>query len=101
MDFRKIQELVKKREYLFSEHADEEKTKDQLTVDEIEHAILSGEVIDERLDDSRGESRLIAGKTQNGKLVHIVIGLRFGMPVIVTVYIPSKEKWIYGKIKKR
>jgi len=101
MDFRKIQELIKRREYIFSEHADEERTKDQLTVAEIEQAILSGGVIDERLDDSRGESRLITGKTLSGKLVHVVIGLRFGMPVIVTVYIPSKDKWIYGKIKKR
>jgi len=101
MDFRKIQELIKKREYLFSEHADEERTKDELTVGEVEEAILLGDVIDERLEDPRGESRLVAGKTQSGKLVHVVIGLRFGLPVIVTVYIPSKDKWIYGKIKKR
>jgi hypothetical protein len=53
------------------------------------------------LDDPRGESRLIAGKTQNGKLIHIAIGLRFDIPVIVTVYIPSEEKWIYGKVRKR
>jgi len=101
MDFKKIQELINKREYLFSEHGDEERTKDQLTVGEVEQAILSGEVIDERLEDHRGESRLIAGITQSNKLIHVVIGLRFGLPVIVTVYIPSKEKWIYGKIKKR
>ena len=92
MDFSKIQDLIRKRKYLFSEHADEEKTKDRLTVDEIEEAILSGEVIDERLDDPRGESRLIAGKTGNGKLIHVVIGLRFGTPVIVTVYIPSQKE---------
>lgn len=101
MDLSEIQYLVRKRKYLFSEHADEEKTKDQLTVDEIEEAILSGEIIAERLDDPRGESRLIAGKTQSSKLIHVVIGIRFGVPVIVTVYIPSKEKWIYGKIRKR
>lgn len=101
MDFSRIQYLIKKRNYLFSEHADEERTKDQLTIGDIEHAILSGEVINERLDDPRGESRLVAGETQNGKLIHVVIGLRFNTPVIVTVYTPSKEKWIYGKIRKR
>lgn len=101
MDFSKIRYLIRTRKYLFSEHADEEKTKDQLTVDEIEEAILSGEIIDERLDDPRGESRLIAGKTRSGRLIHIVIGIRFDIPVIVTVYIPSKDKWIYGKIRKR
>ena len=101
MDFSKIKELIGKRRYLFSEHADEERTKDQLTIGEIEQAILLGEVIDERLEDPRGESRLIAGKTQSNKLIHVVIGLRFGTPVIVTVYIPSKERWIYGRIRKR
>lgn len=101
MDVSRIQDFIKRRNYLFSEHADEERTKEQLTIGDIEHAILSGEVIDERLDDPRGESRLVAGKTQNGKLIHVVIGLRFNTPVVVTVYTPSKEKWLYGKIRKR
>lgn len=100
MDFKEIQKLIKKKEYLFSEHADEERTKDQLSVAEVEEAILSGKVIEERLDDPRGESRLIAGKTNEGRMIHVVIGLRFGVPVIVTNYIPSKEVWIGGTIRK-
>lgn len=101
MNFKEIQKLIKKKDYLFSEHADEERAKDQLTVEEIEEAILDGEIIKERLDDSRGESRLVAGKTLEGRIVHMVIGLRFGKPVIVTSYIPSKEEWIGGRIRKR
>ena len=101
MDFKEIQRLIKKREYLFSEHADEERTKDKLSVEEIEQAILSGQVIEERLDDPRGKSRLVAGKTNEGTMIHIVIGLRFDKPVIVTNYIPSKEEWVGGKIRKR
>lgn len=101
MDFKTIKKFIRKRDYLFSEHADEERTKDQLTVEEIEEAIIFGKVIEERLDDPRGESRLISGKTKTGKLVHIVIGLRFGKPVIVTNYLPSKEGWIRGTIRKR
>lgn len=101
MQFKKIQSLIKRRDYIFSEHADEERTKDRLTVEEIEEAIISGKVIEERLDDVRGESRLVAGKSANGKLIHAVIGLRFKRPVIITVYTPSIEKWLYGKIRKR
>ncbi|MBI4059021.1 DUF4258 domain-containing protein [Candidatus Microgenomates bacterium] len=89
MDFKKIQGLISKKDYLFSEHADEERINDKLTVNEIEEAIFSGSVIKERLDDPRGESRLIAGKTKTNKLIHVVIGLRFKKPVIVTVYIPN------------
>lgn len=101
MDFKEIQSLIKKKDYLFSEHADEERTKEQLTVEEVEKAIISGQVIEERLDDPRGESRLITGTTKAGRLIHVVIGLRFGKPVIVTVYTPSEEEWIHGKIRKR
>lgn len=101
MNFREIQELIQKRDYLFSDHADDERTKDNLTVADIEKAVLSGKIIEERLDDPRGESRLVAGKTKDGKLIHIVIGIRFGKPVIVTCYMPSKEEWIHGTIRSR
>ncbi len=101
MDFKKIKKLIRKKDYLFSEHADEERTKDQLSVEEVEEAILSGRVIEERLDDPRGESRLVAGKTDEGRMIHVVIGLRFGIPVIVTNYTPGKKEWIGGKMRKR
>jgi len=35
MDFKEIQKRIKKKDYLFSEHADEEKTKDKLKIEEI------------------------------------------------------------------
>lgn len=101
MNFQEIQKRIKKKDYLFSEHADEEKTKDKLNVDEIEEAILDGEIIEERLNDPRGESRLVSGISKNNKLIHIVIGLRSGQPIIITVYTPSKEEWMYGKIRIR
>ncbi len=101
MDFRKIKKFVQDRDYLFSEHADEERTKDRLTVVEIEEAILSGHVVEERLDDPRGESRLIAGKSVSGKLIHVVVGIRFERPIIVTNYLPDKDEWIGGIIRKR
>lgn len=101
MTFKEIQRHIKNRNYLFSDHADDERTKDKLSTGDVEQAILSGKPIEERLDDPRGESRLIAGRTDEGRLVHIVVGLRFGKPLIVTNYIPSEEKWIRGTIRKR
>lgn len=101
MNFKEIQNSIKKKNYLFSEHADEEKNKDKLKIKEIEEAILFGKVIEERLDDSRGESRLIAGKSSSGKTIHIVIGIRLDKPLIVTNYIPSEAEWIGGIIRKR
>lgn len=101
MDFKKIKEHIKKKDYLFSEHADEERTEDNLSALDVEEAILSGKVIEERLDDPRGESKLMSGKNKNGIIIHVVIGLRFGKPVIVTNYLPSQDKWVHGTIRKR
>jgi|SRR3989344_693679 len=100
MKLREIKKFIKSREYLISEHADEERVKDKLTVDNIEEAIFAGEVIEERPDDPRGESKLIAGRTQGNKMIHVVIGLRFETPIIVTVYLPDDKEWISGKIRK-
>lgn len=101
MDFKEIQNFIKKKDYLFSEHADEERTKDQLIVEDVEMVILSGDVLEERLNDPRGESRLVVGKTKSGRLVHVVVGLRAEKPVIVTVYTPNITEWTRGIIRKR
>ena len=101
MDFKTIQKHISRKDYLFSEHADEERTKDNITAQDVEEVLLSGSVIEERLDDPRGESRLVAGKTVLGKTIHVVIGIRFSKPVIVTVYIPEVMKWNRGIMRKR
>ena len=91
MNFAEIKKKIKQKDYLVSEHADEKRTKDKLSIEEIEITIISGEVIEERLDDPRGESRLIAGKTSHNKWVHSVVGVKFGRLVLVTVYLPSER----------
>lgn len=101
MDFKEIQNFIKKRDYIISEHADEERTYDKLSLGNIEEVVLSGEIIEKRADDARGESCLVAGRTKDGRLLHVVIGLRFDRPVIVTVYTPSEKLWIRGRIRKR
>ena len=73
MSFEEIKKFIKNRNYFLSEHADEERTKDKLTIIEIEEAILSGEVIKERLDYPRGESRLVSGTSKSGKIIHVFI----------------------------
>lgn len=101
MDFEEIKRLVRQGRYLFSKHAGEERTKDKLTIDEVIEAALAGEVIEERPDDPRGESRLVAGKTNTSKNIHVVIGQRDNIPLFVTIYKPGRKKWIHGKIRKR
>ncbi len=71
-----IQECVRKGEYYFSKHGDQERQEDNLTIAEIEGALLTGRILEQYGDTGRGESCLVAGFTEIGKPIHIVCGAR-------------------------
>lgn len=88
-----IHERVGKGEYYFSKHGDIERQNDNLTVVEVEEALLAGRIIEQYEDTDRGESCLVAGFTEAGKPIHIVCGRRGDWLVAVTVYIPRPPKF--------
>jgi hypothetical protein len=80
--------------YEISQHAERERRNDDLLLADMENAVLTGEIIEEYLNDPRGSSCLISGKTTDGTPVHLVIGfLSSGYVRIITVYIPDPLKW--------
>jgi hypothetical protein len=88
-----IQERVKRNEYYFSKHGDQERQNDNLTIYEIEEALLAGRVLEQYKDFKRGESCLVVGFTKGGKPIHVVCGRRGNWLVVVTVYIPQPPKF--------
>ena len=70
-----------------------ERQNDNLTIAEVREALLNGMVLEEYEDDVRGESCLVVGFTNSGKLLHIVCGELEGDLVIITVYVPSPPKF--------
>ena len=98
MDIKQIKEKVRQESYLYSHHADLERQADELTFAEIEIALLNGEILEQYLDDIRGESCLILGFS-NETAVHIVCGWRGDKIVIITVYIPKPPKFIDPKTR--
>lgn len=88
-----IHERVKNVEYYFSKHGDQERQNDDLTVSEVEEALLSGRILEQYEDTGRGESCLVVGFTEAGKPIHIVCGARGEWMVIITVYIPRPPKF--------
>jgi len=88
-----IQERIKKDEYYFSEHGDRERQEEDLTIKEIEEAILDGRILEEYEDAGRGVSCLVVGFTEAGKPLHVVCGLRRDWLVLITVYIPKAPKF--------
>jgi len=93
-DVQWIKEKVQKSEYFFSKHADQERQNDDLTIKEVEEAILNGMILEQYKDiGGRGESCLVVGFTNDGKPIHIVCGRRADWLVIITVYIPKPPKF--------
>ena len=80
-------------EYYFSKHGDQERQNDNISISEVEEALLECRIIDYYEDTGRGESCLVAGFTETGKPIRLVCGTRGDRLVIVTVYIPRPEKF--------
>jgi hypothetical protein len=91
-----IRQKIRKDEYDLSEHAHRERQAEQITMEEIEQTLYHGGIIEEYLDDPRGESCLIGSKS-----LHIVCGWRGERLLVVTVYRPKKPVWINWKTRAK
>lgn len=88
-----IKDKVRKGEYYFSKHADQERQNDNLMIEEVEEVLLLGRILEQYEDTGRGKSCLVVGFTNAGKPIHVVCGARGGLLVVVTVYIPCPPKF--------
>jgi len=89
-----IQELVSKREYLFTIHAGDRMTERHIAVEEVEQMLMSDgvEVIEDYPDDPRGASCLVLGVTGPGRPLHVHCTHPPGLAVI-TAYQPDASEW--------
>ena len=98
-----IKQKVRTKSYRLTSHAEREREADQITVREIEEALLSErcEVIENYPDDPRGASCLVLGFTGEGLPLHLVCGVSLpDVMVIITVYRPHPDKWFDWRIRK-
>ncbi|MDE0085392.1 MAG: DUF4258 domain-containing protein [Candidatus Poribacteria bacterium] len=86
---RRIQQKVRTLEYVMSIHAEEEMDDDGLTIFDVEHILLTGEIIERQKDYRTGEWKyLVEGQTQGSNVVIIVTKLSLsGKLVIITIYV--------------
>ena len=80
------------RRYMLSEHVVRSLMGGEVTVADIETALLSGRLLEEHRHAKRGASYLVAGR--NGKrFVHLVCAENDGFLVILFAYRPSLPAW--------
>lgn len=98
MDIEEIKGKVRAETYVYTSHADIERQADDLTLMQVEEALLKGEILEQYPDTGRGESCLILGYSSDLP-IHMVCGWRGDRVVIITVYIPGPPKFIDPKTR--
>ncbi len=83
-----IQQKILQQQYVMTIHADEEMDDDNLMLDDVEQAILTGEILERQKDRSTAERKYrIRGYSTDGNLVEVIVKLGLsGKVIIITVY---------------
>jgi len=90
-----IREHVRARQYRLTRHATIVRLERGIGISELEHALLSGEVIEQYPDDQPYPSCLVLGWIASGDPLHVVCSRGDREPAlrIVTLYEPDDALW--------
>ena len=86
---RRMRELVRDGRYVMTVHGAEEMEDERLTVFDVEHCVLTGQIVERQKDRQTGEWKyLIQGKAIEGDKAMLVAKIgTTGKLVIITVYL--------------
>ncbi len=84
----RIRETIRLRQYDMTPHAAEEMAEDDLNIIDVEHAVLTGRVVQIQKGDPRGNKYVLEGAASDGATLVGVVGrfVRSRRYLIVTVY---------------
>lgn len=84
---KRMRQKVHARDYIMTFHAEEEKDADYLTIFDVEHCILAGEIVERQKDKATSEWKYrLAGKSLSGRPMELVGKFSpTGKLVIITV----------------
>jgi hypothetical protein len=85
---RRMQDKVRRRQYVMTYHARKEMQEDGFTIYDVERGLLTGEILERQRDRVTGESKYrIRGDTMDGSEVEVLAKISpTGTLVILTVY---------------
>ena len=100
MDIARVKAKARRKQYVYSDHGDDERQDENLTLVQVEQALLDGEILEQYPDTGRGESCLIVGFAGDVP-IHVACGWRGDDLVIITVYIPRPPKFVDPWTRRR
>jgi len=102
MNIEWIKAKVSEGDYEFSAHAEDERQADKIPIEEVEYALLNGEILEDYPNDPRGPSCLVLGYAYQGYPIHVVCGRTPREDLrVITVYLPSLPKWLDERTRRR
>jgi hypothetical protein len=99
MDINLIRSKIQKEEYELTLHAIKRRIERKISTDDIEQAVLTGEIIEEYPEDKPFPSCLIAGLTKKNEPIHVVCAIA-PLVKIVSVYVPEEKEWVDYKRRR-
>lgn len=92
-DISKYQVLCCDETIVMTKHAKGRCFSRGILLDDIEQAILTGEIIEEYPNDTPFPSVLVMGYSKKLSPIHVVVSTDGEMLYIITAYIPDKNLW--------
>ena len=93
IDITDVRVLCSDETTVLTQHLQKRLRERGIKYDDIVHAIMHGEIIEQYENDFPHPSCLILGVDAGGEPLHIVCGVSGGTLWIVTTYRPSADKW--------
>jgi hypothetical protein len=84
-----------KKKLLFLPHAIRQMTRPErmITPQEVERVVMTGELVEDYPDDSRGHSCLLLGFGDRGRAIHVVCSPKAEYLAVITAYLPETDQW--------
>ena len=84
-----------RRRILFLPHAVAQMARPDrmISPDEVEAAVMQGELVEDYPSDPRGPTCLLLGQGEQGRPVHVVCAPRADFLAIITAYTPDSSQW--------
>ncbi len=90
-ELQRIRQAIREQNYRISSHANEEMSDDDLLAEDVEGAILTGEISQKFTRDPRGTRYEVTGNTMDGHRTCVVCRfLPSGVLLIITAFVPEE-----------
>lgn len=100
IDFDRVREKVISGDYIISVHATHRLRHRQLTIADLEHAIIFGEIIERDTTALPFPKCIFLGEDSvKGESIHVVCSLTPDI-MIVTVYFPDEDSWSKDRYRR-